>query len=152
MEGKPSTPCGTERDRESYLRWQELALTQLGYTMNLMLTLAGASLAFAAKTMMESKSILPFPSRFFFHASVVAFAVSVFVAVAANVTRAYDFRCTRRAARERMKDGEDHQDLHDRAEAFGTCTWIFFDIQATAFAIGATAFALSMWCSYGNRI
>jgi len=34
-----------ERDRESYLRWQALAITQLGYTINLFLTLAGATLS-----------------------------------------------------------------------------------------------------------
>src|SRR6267142_2523482 len=48
-----------ERDRDSYLRWQKIAVVQLGYAINLFLTLSGAVLAFAVKAMMESGAPLP---------------------------------------------------------------------------------------------
>jgi hypothetical protein len=84
------------------LRVTETSITQLGYTINLMLTLAGAALALGAKTLMESKEVLPSPHHYSFHTSVFALGLSVFLAVAANFTRAFDFRNTRRAARARM--------------------------------------------------
>ena len=152
MEENASTSRSRDHDRERYLRWQEFAMVQLGYTVNMMLTLAGAALALAAKTMMESKSQLPYTGRPLFHTSVAALAISIFVAVAANFTRACDFRYTRRAARARMKDGQNHDDLHDTAEKLGKWTWYFFYVQAPTFALGVIAFALSIWCGYGNRI
>jgi len=44
-----------ESDRESYLHWQEFAITQLGYTINLMMTLSGAVLAFVVKEKLDDK-------------------------------------------------------------------------------------------------
>jgi len=42
-------------DRQSYLRWQEIAITQLGYSINLMMTLSGAVLAFVVKEKLDGK-------------------------------------------------------------------------------------------------
>ena len=93
--GEASEKKSTEDfNRESYLRWTENSITQLGYTINLMLTLAGAALALGAKTMMESKEVLPPPHHYSFHTSVFALGLSVFLAVAANFTRAFDSRNT----------------------------------------------------------
>src|SRR5580704_2839178 len=98
-----------EMDRESYLRWQEFAITQLGYTINIMMTLSGAILAFVVKEKLDEKikahgGAWRFPLGYL--------GLSVLAAIAANITRACDFRYTRRAVRERMKDGKDHQELH----------------------------------------
>jgi hypothetical protein len=141
-----------ETDRDSYLRWQGLALTQLGYSINLMLTIAVAMLAFAATTMMQSKVPLPYPARWLFHCSLPTLAIAVFVAIAANVTRALDFRYSRRAARARMKGEGDHNDLQDTAEWWGKWTWRLFYVQATTFGIGVVALALGIWCGFGDKI
>lgn len=60
-----------ERDRDSYLRWQKIAVEQLGYAINLYLTLSGAVLAFAVKTMMDSTVPLPACAHWMFHASLL---------------------------------------------------------------------------------
>ena len=80
MNSEDAKAAATDRYRESYLRWQGMAITQLGYSINLFLTLAGATLAFAAKTMMESKAVLPSPPRSLFHASLPALGLSIVAA------------------------------------------------------------------------
>jgi hypothetical protein len=120
-------------DRESYLRWQNIALTQLGYTINLMMTLAGGMLAFVVKEKLDGVVNARGCGWYF---ALGSLGLSVVLAIAANVTRAFDFRYTRGAARARMKDGEDHQELHKKADCFGAWTWVLFTCQAATFALG----------------
>ena len=141
-----------KQDRESYVRWQELALTQLGNTINLMITLAGATVAFAAKTLVDSKSILLFPEKEWICFS-LAFAVSVLIGISATVTRLLDFRYSRRAARARMNCNDKERDeFHGTADKWGTCTWILFYCQAATFAFGVVRVIITIWNSYGRRI
>ena len=129
-------------DRESYLRWQEIAITQLGYTINLMMTLSGGVLAFVVKEKLDGK-VNAHGCAWHFVLGCLGF--SVVAAIIANVTRALDFRYTRRAARARMKDGEDHQDLHDKAECLGAWTWFLFYCQAATFGLGVFFLAWSLY-------
>jgi hypothetical protein len=131
-----------EMDRESYLRWQEIAITQLGYTINLVMTLSGAVLAFVVKEKLDEK-IKAYGCEWRF--ALACLGLSVLAAIVANVTRASDFRYTRRAARERMKDGKDHQELHDKAECLGAWTWRLFYCQAATFALAVIFLAWSLW-------
>ncbi len=122
-----------DQDRESYFRWQEFAIRQLGYVINLMMTLSGGALAFAIREKIEGYVKLDGCA---WRLAVLSLAISVIAAVAANVTRALDFRYTRRAARARMKDGKDHEELHETAERLGAWTWGLFYFQAATFALG----------------
>ena len=141
-----------ERDRDSYLRWQKIALVQLGYVINLILTLSGAVLAFAVKAMMESKAPLPTCAHFMFHASILILGISVWSSLVANVTRALDFRYTRKAAYARWKNRPEHNSHHDKANSFGELTWWLFYCQTGAFGIGAALLFLSIWIGYGHMI
>jgi hypothetical protein len=132
---------GVETDREGYLRWQEFAITQLGYTINLMMTLSGAILVFVVKEKLDEK-IKAHGCEWRF--ALGCLGLSVLAAIAANITRACDFRYTRRAVRERMKNGEDHQELHDKAEWLGAWTWGLFYCQAATFAFGVILLAWSL--------
>jgi hypothetical protein len=138
-------------DRDGYLRWQELAITQLGYTINLFLTLATAMLVFAMKILMESKMPFAGVEHVFFHLGVLLLALSVVAALAANYTRAQDFRYTRRAARPSVSE-ENRLNAHDRAECYGKCTWWLFYCQTTTFGLGGVLFGVSTWLAYANRI
>jgi hypothetical protein len=142
-----------DQDWESYLRWQDIAITQLGYTINLVLTLAGGALGFAVKTMMESKAVLPGPARLFFHSSVWLLAVSILSAIAANVTRCHDFRLSRRAARARLAgDASTHDSSAPISRTLGSWTWGFFTVQSAGFAIGVVMFALAIWWGFAYKI
>ncbi len=141
-----------EKDRESYLRWQQIAITQLGYTINLFLTFSGTTLGFALKILMDSQTPFSGPAHCLFHFSLPLLLLSIASALLANVTRALDFRYTRRAAKERMKDGKDHDDFHHKADCYGSWTWGLFYIQTASFAVGVVLFATSIWFAYANRI
>jgi hypothetical protein len=141
-----------EKDRESYMRWQEIALTQLGYTINLFLTLAGVAISFALKILMESRTPFPALAHWFFYVALLLLGLSIAAALCANVTRALDFRYTRRAARERMKQGKDHDKYHNKAECLGEWTWWLFLAQTGAVLLGVVFLTFSLCFVYGNRI
>jgi hypothetical protein len=125
-------------DRESYVRWQEIALTQLGYTINLMMTLAGGVLAFVVKEKLDG---VVRALGFGWHLALLCLGASVVLAIAANVTRVFDFRYTRRAAKARMNDGKDHQEVQIKADRLGVWTWDLFTGQAATFALGIISLA-----------
>lgn len=137
----PEQQPDDDTNRQSYLRWQEISQTQLGYAINLMMTLSGAALAFAVKEKLDG-TVKASGCRWIL--ALLCLGSSVLLAIFANVTRAWDFRYTRRAARERMKDGKDHQNFHDRAECLGNCTWVLFSVQAGAFVLGVVLLAWSL--------
>lgn len=141
-----------DKDREGYMRWQEIAIVQLGYTINLFLTFAGVTVSFALKILMESHTPFPRPARCLFYSALPLLLLSVAVALCANVTRALDFRYTRRAARERMKGGKDHDEFHDKAECYGKWTWGLFYTQTGTFLFGVLFLGLSLLLAYGNRV
>src|SRR5713226_5779521 len=91
-----------ERNRESYLRWQELAIKQLGYVIDLFLALAGAALGFTIKILMESLAPFSRAAHYLFHGAILILGLSAVAGLVANWTRAMDFRNSRRAAREVM--------------------------------------------------
>jgi hypothetical protein len=138
-----------DKDRESYMRWQEIALVQLGYTINLFLTFAGVTVSFVLKFLIEPHTPFPRSTRCLFHSALPLLLLSVAVALCANVTRALDFRYTRRAARERMKDGKDHEEFHDKAECYGRWTWGLFCTQTGTFLFGVLFLGLSLVLAYG---
>jgi hypothetical protein len=141
-----------EDDRESYLRWQGLAIKQLGNTINLFLTLGSAAISLALKILIESQSPFPGAARCLFYWALLFLGFSVGAALSANCTRAFDFRHTRRAARERMKDGKDHDEFHDKAECYGKWTWRIFLGQTVTFGLGVILLALSIVLAYAGRI
>jgi len=141
-----------ERDRDSYLRWQKIALEQLGYVINLFLTLSGAVLAFAVKIMMDSKAPLPACVHYMFHASLLVLGISIGSSLAANTTRAMDFRYTRRAAYARWKKEPDHATLQETADNCGKWTWWLFYCQTGAFGLGVLLLCVSIWIGYSHQI
>jgi hypothetical protein len=143
---------GSDKDRESYLRWQELAITQLGYTINLFLTLTTATLAFSLKILMESQAPFSGSAHCFFHVAVPFLGISIVSALGANWTRALDFRYTRLAAWERVTNGTKHDDYQRTATSYGNWTWGLFYCQTLTFGLGVVLLALSIWLAYGGRV
>lgn len=132
----------SDQDRDSYLRWQEFAIAQLGYTINLMMTLSGALLAFVIKGKFDGTIKA---NGCGWRAALIFLGCSVLFAIVANVSRALDFRYTRQAARARMKNGLDHDEFHSKADCLGGFTWRLFYLQAASFFLGILFLTVSFW-------
>jgi hypothetical protein len=140
-----------QQKRESYLRWQELAIKQLGYVIDVLLALAGTALGFAIKILMESQAPFLCAAHFLFHGAILILGLSVLAGLVANWTRAMDFRTSRRAAREDM-EGKSPEAYYNAAKNYGKSTWGFFHFQAVTLTLGLICLALSLWLAYGSRI
>ncbi|WP_263417864.1 hypothetical protein [Terriglobus albidus] len=142
-----------DNDRKAFERWQEFALTQLGYTINLILTFAGATLAFAVKTMMGSTFVLRHWGHYLFHSSLLLLGFSIMTGIAANITRCVDFSTTRRAALARCNGNkENHHAMAQKADTFGRWTWRFFACQSAAFCGGVFCLSFAIWLGYHCKI
>lgn len=140
---------GPKLDRDAYIRWQQYAITQLGYTINFIFTIASAVLGLITKELIERKIVLngnewvPF-GLFKWAFGLLAFSTAV--AVLANITRALDFRFTRRAALERLRKEEmPRLKSQEWSERWGRYTWRLFYLQIALFWFGMACLGLSVW-------
>jgi hypothetical protein len=140
------------KDRESYLGWQEIAITQLGYVINLFLTFAGVAVAFALKILMESRTPFPYIAHCFFYIALLLLPLSVAAALSANITRALDFRYSRRAARKRWKNETGHDEFEKKATRLGEWTWWLFALQTVAFGLGVMFLGLGLFLAYRSHV
>lgn len=86
--------------KERDVRWQDLALTQLGYTNNLILTLMIGFLAFAfdkefLSTFSCSKNSIYSLKMCFYILTILSVIISIGCGVMTSLSRLYDFRITR---------------------------------------------------------
>jgi hypothetical protein len=134
-------------EREAYIRWQQYAITQLGYTINFIFTVTAALLGLATKEVIEQRQHMSHEwwPVFLFKLAFPPLAVSTVVALLANVARSLDFRYTRRAALSRLERPDDHQMFEERAERFGKATWWLFAVQIGLFGVGIVLLAASVY-------
>jgi hypothetical protein len=137
-----------QRDKESYVRWQQYAITQLGYAINFLFTVAAAIIGFASKEIIEQRRYLSHDwwPVLFFKCCFPFLAFSTILALGANITRAFDFRYTRHAALDRWKGEEkDAERCEKRAEDYGKWTWGLFIAQIACFIVGIAFLSLSIF-------
>lgn len=139
----PTTPPKNER----FVRWQKIAIDQLGYALNVILTFAVASLAYCFSLLRDKEFIPPDSAKSALMVAMVAFTFSAIAGLACTLNRLSDFRQTARRAR-------DHPDKLTKAEvdAIGAVTWVIFGSQVFAFAIGAVSLGCALLFTYGNKL
>src|SRR5437899_11385536 len=87
--------------KESFVRWQGITITQLGYVLNLLLGFATASLGFSL-TLLKDEHFAPQRcEKFFFDSSLGLLGCSVIVGILCVSNRLWDFRKTTHIARDR---------------------------------------------------
>jgi hypothetical protein len=141
----------------SFVRWQSITLTQLGYAVNLFLGFAGASLGFALALIKESSGwglCLLFQSCFLFFVSLVAGTSCV-------VNRLLDFSKTARIARITEKwQGRTmpickyhyREALRLEAKRHGKLTWRLLCWQISFLGGGLSFLLTAFVISYGGRL
>ena len=89
------------RSEGSFIRWQAIAIAQLGYAVNLILTLATASLGFAV-ALIKDKDFTPGCwSKCLLVLSQLSLLASVALGIWCVINRLLDFRKTKDNARDR---------------------------------------------------
>ena|ERR1700690_459376 len=133
-----------DRRREIAMRWQDLALTQLGYVINLFLTFGVGIVAYLSKEVMEHAPGFAMPTTQGFRYGVWIVGISVGAGIIANVTRTLDFRYSRERAHARWV-GYSPSALSYLGSYLGTLTWVLFYLQALGFGVGVFLLAQGIW-------
>jgi hypothetical protein len=148
--------------KESFVRWQGIAITQLGYAVNLILGFATASLGFSLTLLRDEHFTPQHSEKGFFDLLLVLLGLSLLFGILCVINRLRDFRQTRDIARdrERLKDKgmndvqikEALKQRRDDVENLGKWTWRFFWFQLASFSLGVLALVLVFASVYRNKL
>jgi hypothetical protein len=152
---------------EAFVRWQEITRTQLGHTINLILTLTTAALGFALTLALGERTPPAHLDKCGLFYSLVTLIAAAAIGLAANYSRMLDFRWTARAARcremqarielkELLTDKQqararDREKYSNCAESWGKVTWRLLLFQLLAFLAGIALLAWSVWSTCWPR-
>lgn len=132
-----------QKNKDSFIRWQQITRDQFTSIANLALALATGLLAFQSTLLLDHK--LTFYCAYNFAiASLLLLAASVVFALFCSINRLRDFRLTAKIARLHEKEKTDLEELRDEANSLGSFSWILFWFQLTFFGLGASCTALSV--------
>jgi hypothetical protein len=122
------------QQQERYVRWQDYRITHLSFAINLFLSFAVASLAYAINLKLENKPHGDVPIE----TAIIWWATSAAFGCIATMSKLLDYRYTAR----KIKDGGLFNIF--MAKYCGPVTWGTFWIQVVAYAVGATIFILGV--------
>jgi len=125
-------------DTEKFTHWQQRTIEQLGFSINLILTLALGALGYLlAKYDKTNTARL---SKYTFVITSILLLLALLFGIVASITRLYDFRFTARIIRQQSEVERDR--LRAITDRLGSCTWFFFWAETVAFALGVCATAI----------
>ena len=138
----------------SFIRWQDITIRQMGYTINLILGLAAATLGFAITLLKEDIFFLSCWGKCFFDIACLSFLFSIGFGIWLVLNRLKDFRVTMRIARRREGgDTEENlQPLRDITKRVGKRTWILLYCQVGSFGLGIILLILSIFIIFKDKI
>ena len=113
-------------DSESFVRWQGITITQLTYSVNMVLGLSTASLGFDVTLLMNKEFVPESWQQFMFAAAFLALLLSIAIGIWCIVNRLLDFRLTMWATRDRDKDPARAAINRAVANSLGKKTWALF--------------------------
>jgi polyferredoxin len=148
MNASQSDSSGTpSKSKEAGVRWHKIAIDQLGYALNLILTFTIAALGYCF-VLLRDKDFTPASSAkssLIFALSILA--VSALCGLACVIVRVWDFRGTaRRASNHPEAPSKEDVRILDRV------TWWLFFVQLAAFALGVIALAYTLLLTYGWKL
>ena len=149
-------------DRESFVRWQEITITQLGYAVNLILSFAAASLGFLLTLLKDNDFTPRHLEKGFFDLSLVLLGLSIVSGILCVINRLRDFRETKSIARDRARwkkkgiSGVQIDELlkprRDDVNKLGKWTWRMFWIQLASFSLGLLGIILVFLSIYRAKL
>ena len=138
----------------SFIRWQSIMITQLTYSVNLILGLAVGVLGFQLALLLNDKFNPIAWQKCAFSISMFLLVLSVALGIWCAINRLRDFRATAKAARTREegKPAEDIQPYRDLYKKLGEKTWCLFWWQIGTFGVGIFFTILGVWASMSQKL
>jgi hypothetical protein len=137
------SPRMKEGNSDSFKRWQDIAIEQLGSTMNLVLGLSTGLLAFQASLLMDGR-VSSSVFKTFAVASVISLLASIGLAVWCATNRLKDFRLTAQIARRRKTGNGELEGMRAETKRLGRVTWRLWRLQIWLFVAGVAFCAASI--------
>lgn len=143
-----------QEPKGSFVRWQAVAVAQLTYAINLLLTFAVATLGFQVALLTGDKfSLAASWQKCLFSLPILFLGASIIFGLAVVVNRLRSFRATMRAARARENgDTEAHTTNRTLYKILDPRTWWLFWWQAGTFAAGIVLTVASLLSKFGERL
>lgn len=128
-------------------RWRKIAIDQLGYALNLILTFTIATLGYWF-VLLKDKDFIPSPSaKCAMLLSLSTLSLSAICGLLCVLNRLSDFRGT--AKRACKQTGAPTQ---DGLRGLGRRTWGLFYVQLATFALGVAALVITLLITYGRKL
>jgi len=124
------------KNNKSYLKWQGIRISQLGFTNNLIIALAIATLGFTIDFVQTENLTLSSVQKFLFWIGCSLVLISISLGIFVAINRLEDFKLTANIARKRETEKRDEIE-NDRIEAkrLGRKTWNGFIGQIVTFIV-----------------
>lgn len=125
------------KNNDSFVRWQNIRIAQLGFANNLLIALAVALVGFTLEFIQADELILNCIQKILFWIGIVLCVISMALGVFVVINRLEDFKLTAQIARKRETENTSGIN-EDRAvtDKLGKKTWNCFIWQVVTFSIG----------------
>lgn len=134
-------------ENERFIRWQGIAIEQLGYTLNLTLTLTIAALGYCIALLRQvRRPIEPCAAVPMVLSMLVLFSSSA-LGVICVVNRLHDFRGTAK-----LTGGNGSAPTRDELHRLGERTWCLFYAHVATFALGLVFLLATLLLMYGGKL
>ena len=141
-----------KEENEKFVRWQGITITQLSYSINLVLTFSVAALGFGVSLLLSDNFKPTTCQAYAFFMSLFFLLASGAFGVWCTINRLRDFRATAKIANLKRKD-KNHTELPELrtlTNKLGKKTWGIFWWQIGTFSAGILLLVLSVAFSLGK--
>lgn len=134
-------------NKERFLRWQRLAIDQLGFTLNFILTLTIAALGYIFALLKDKEFIPPRCARYSLILSLLSLAIAVTCGMWCTINRLRDVQGTARKLRKTFGAPSSRE-----LRVMGKRTWKLFYTQLWTFSLGIAFLATALLLTYGGKL
>jgi hypothetical protein len=134
---------------DKFQRWQKTAMDQLGYALNLILTLTVATLGYWFVLLKDKDFIPSHSAKCLMSLSLSALSVSAICGLLCVVNRLRDSRGTAKRTR---SESSSETPTKEHLDELGRTTWVLFYFQLSAFAVGVWLLATALLLTYGGKL
>lgn len=120
----------------SYIRWQNIRIAQLGFANHLFIVLAVALLGFILEFIQQKDLVLSTSQKFLFWLGCLFILSSISLGLLVILIRLQDFKLTAQIARKREKQQKENIAIdREKAKQLGKRSWLYFRSQIFTFFI-----------------